>query len=354
MRSLALIAGLLCPVLAWGQEPTRTRRIEVGGFVDVYYAYDFGKPRTLDRVLTTQAARHNEINVNLAHLAASLSEPRVRARLAVQFGTAVQVNSAGEPTIGSTSGPEISRHLQEARVGVRPAPNVWIDAGIYSSYIGAESWISRENPTYSRSLVAEFTPYYLSGLRLSWQASPRLAVQFHVMNGWQKVSEDNGAKALGARIDWSVHPGTEIGATVFAGNEQPSGRSAATRWLHQVIATHRQGRMQWQVEADFGHEAGAQWHGVAVISRVAIANAVWLSGRLETYHDPAGITVAPSGGQGLVATGFSIGLDLGIDGLLWRSELKALDAEAAVFPRDGLPNGSRHSLALISSFALGF
>jgi hypothetical protein len=72
-----------------------TTRVTFGGFVDAYYAWDSSRPATRDRsfaggaLFTTQPARHNEFNVNLAFLDAKLEAPRVHGRLAVQFGTSV-------------------------------------------------------------------------------------------------------------------------------------------------------------------------------------------------------------------------------------------------------------------------
>src|SRR5512146_1349875 len=74
--------------------PDTSVSVAVSGFVDGYYAYDFNHPRTLDRPYTTQAARHDEFNINLAFVAATLDGPRLRGRFAAQFGTSVQANYA--------------------------------------------------------------------------------------------------------------------------------------------------------------------------------------------------------------------------------------------------------------------
>ena len=72
--------------------PDTAVTVAFGGFVDSYYAYDFGRPVNFDRPFTTQAVRHNEFNVNLAYVEAKVSGPRVRGRLALQAGTSVQSN----------------------------------------------------------------------------------------------------------------------------------------------------------------------------------------------------------------------------------------------------------------------
>jgi hypothetical protein len=137
--------------------PDSSVKVTFGGFVDGYYAYDFNRPPQIDRSYTTQPARANEFNINLAFVEAKVDGARVHGRLALQAGTSVQSNYAGEPTIGSVSGSTLSRHIQEAFAGYKVADKLWIDGGIFYSHIGNETWVSRDNWTYSRSFVAGST-----------------------------------------------------------------------------------------------------------------------------------------------------------------------------------------------------
>ncbi|MEI4896533.1 outer membrane beta-barrel protein, partial [Klebsiella pneumoniae] len=83
------------------------------------------------------------------------------------------------------------------------ASKLWIDGGVFFAPFGAENWISRDNWTYTRSLIADNSPYYEAGAKITWQATPTLGLQLHLINGWQNISETNSDKAIGARIDWS-------------------------------------------------------------------------------------------------------------------------------------------------------
>lgn len=345
-----------------------SRHVAWSGFVDSYYAYDFGRPANFDRVLTTQAARHDEFNINLAYIAAALTSDRIRGRIALQAGTSVQANYASEPAVGSLSGATLSRHIQEATAGARLAPSLWIDGGIYFSYIGWEGWISRDNPTYTRSLVAEYTPYYLSGVHLTWQprfgaagsahqpravGSTPLTIQLHVMNGWQNVSENNHGKAVGLRVDWQVSPSFSVGYGNFIGNERPQGTPAATRVFNQVMLKAGWGRLAVQGQADYGREGGHDWYGLVAVGRETVAPIVALSLRVERYSDPHQIIVVTGIPSGLKATGASIGLDVGrTDELLWRTEARALRATSPLFPSRGAPDASRNNLVVVTSLAL--
>ncbi|HMI48132.1 MAG TPA: outer membrane beta-barrel protein, partial [Gemmatimonadaceae bacterium] len=204
--------------------PDTSITVSFGGFVDSYYAYDFGRPVNFDRPFTTQAVRHDEFNVNLAYVEVKVSGPRVRGRLALQAGTSVQSNYAGEPAIGTVSGPSLSRFIQEAVAGYQITPSLWVDGGIFLSHIGMENWASRDNLTYTRSLSFDFTPAYESGVKLTWQATPRLSALLTVVNGWQNISENNHDKGVGARLDYARSPSTTFSYYNFVGNEASSSR----------------------------------------------------------------------------------------------------------------------------------
>lgn len=241
MRSaFALGALLVLPALLAGQAvpatptaaavPDENPKITFGGFVDGYYAFEFNRPATINRAYTTQPARHHEFNINLAFVEARLDAPTSRGRLALQTGTSVQSNYSGEPRNGNISGPDLARLIQEAVVGVKIADNVWIDGGIFLSHIGMEGFISRDNPMYTRSLVADFSPYYESGVKLAWQAAPTVTALFTVVNGWQNISETNGAKSGGVRIDYAPLSSSTFSYFSYIGDE------AADTARHTAVA----------------------------------------------------------------------------------------------------------------------
>jgi Putative beta-barrel porin-2, OmpL-like. bbp2 len=355
-RWLAILAGAALVSTVHAQAADTTTRIAVHGFVDAYYAYDFGRPADRERRFTTQPVRHNEANVNLAWLGMTIERQRVRARVAVQAGTSVQANYAGEPRRGSTSGPDVARFLQEGVVGVRLASTLWIDAGVYLSYIGLESWSSSDNPTYTRSLVADYSPYYLSGAKLTWQPTRRLTAQLHVMNGWQNISENNNSKAVGGRIDYTVSPALTLSYANFFGNEQPDISRSQLRIFNQVMA---KGTLptatDWQLQFDVASEDRSDWYGVVAIARQPLGPRVALVGRLERFSDPDQRIVSTGSPQGFVANGASLGVDVQVDrGVKWRSEFRGTRATAAVYPGAFSSRQHRENALLVTSLSLAF
>jgi len=341
--------------------PDTAVTVSFGGFVDNYYAYDFGRPTNFDRPFTTQAVRHNEFNVNLAYVEARVSGSRVRGRLALQAGTSVQSNYAGEPTIGAVSGPSLSRFIQEAVAGYAITPSLWVDGGIFFSHIGEEGFISRDNLTYTRSLSADYTPYYESGVKLTWQATPRLTALVTVVNGWQNISENNQDKAVGARLDYAPSTSTTISYYDFFGNEAGSGLLRIFNGIGLKSNLAPDFTVQWNF--DYGTQqktlgGHSTWFSSGLIGKLQLKPVAAVSGRVERYQDPDNVLVATPTPTGFKATTASLGLDvspLGNSRVLWRSEWRGTWATTAVFPKRDAPTGtSKSNGLLVTSLALTF
>jgi hypothetical protein len=346
----------LCATWLGAQSRDTTTQITLRGFVDAYYAYDFNRPADADRLFTTQAVRHDEMNVNLAWLGVTVERKKVRARVALQAGTSVQANYAGEPRDGAISGPEVSRFIQEAVAGVRLADKLWVDAGIYYSYLGLENWTSADNPTYTRSLVADYTPYYLSGVKLTWAITPRLTGQVHAVNGWQNISESNRNTAFGARLDYVVSPALTLAYANFVGNERVRGNERAYRIFNQAMAKGiTPGAIEWQGQFDVGQEDSSSWYGAVLIVRRSVTPRVAVVGRVERYSDPDQVLLRTNLADGFVGNGASAGVDVLLDpGVRWRSELRGMRTTNAVFWESSASLASRTNAVLVTSLSFAF
>lgn len=336
--------------------------VSFGAFVDGYYAYDFGRPKNFDRLFTTQAARHNEFNISLGYVEAKLAASRLRGRLALQAGTAVQANYSAEPTIGTVSGPSLSRFIQEAFAGYAITRAVWIDGGIFLSWIGMESFISRDNLTYTRSLSADFTPYYVSGARLTWQPSPSVTALFAIVNGWQNISETNQDKGVGVRVDYTPIAATTVSYYDFFGNEVGSGR---LRVLNGIgLKSNISSTLTIQANFDYGtqekaDEAGhSSWWSSGLTGKLQVSPTMGVSARVERFHDPDQVIVVTGVASAFMSTMASAGLDvapLANSRFLWRSEMRGMWADDSIFPdRSEISGLSRHNYVVVTSLALTF
>ncbi|HYH83538.1 MAG TPA: porin [Longimicrobium sp.] len=345
----AALAALALAAPARAQQADTAARVTFGAFVDGYYAYDFNRPGDHDRAYTTTAQRHDEFAVNMAHVEARYQSPQARGRLALHAGTSVQANYAAEPD--EVAGMQnLLPYLQEAYAGVAVTPTLWIDAGIFFSHIGNESWISAENPTYTRSLPAEFSPYYETGVRASWQAHPSLAVTAVVVNGWQNVSETNHDKAGGLRLDWTASPAVTVSYSNFVGREA----SAATgdqgiRFFNDFTARIAPSSRVLVIPTfDIGTQDGDTWYGASIVGRYFVTPTVAVNGRVERYDDRDGV-LAP----GLRVNGASLGLDVVRGPATWRTEVRGyFGADDAIFP--GHDGAEKSAVAAVTSLSVRF
>ncbi len=370
--ALALVIPLHCG-LAQSTPTDSTPRVTFGAFVDGYFAWDAGRPPSLDRsfaggaLFTTQPARHNEFNVNLAFVEAKLEAPHYRGRLALQTGTSVQSNYSGEPTTGSISGPGLGRLIQEAVVGVQLADNLWVDGGIFYSHMGMESWASRDNPTYTRSLVAEYSPYYQSGVKFTWSPSAQVTAQLDIVNGWQNISENNTGKAAGVRVDFAATPNSTISYYNLFSNEAGS----RLRIFNGIGAKHTSGKLTLLGEFDAGSQSrpsnasgSSTWYGWAAIARVQAAPTVALVARIEAYTDRDQVIIATGtrlagasvvGNPAFRGTGTSVGVDVApYARVLWRTEIRGWQNADAVFPDGTASAPKKQSVFAVTSLALSF
>jgi hypothetical protein len=312
-------------------------RFAFDAVIDVYYSYDSTRPPNRTRPFATEPARHNEFNVGFALARGTYSAERVRASLGLTTGTYADANYAAEP--------QLLKNIFEAFAGVRLADRAWLDAGVLPSHIGFESAITSANATYSRSLIAEFSPYYVTGARVTFEAGERLTAAVLVVNGWQNIRETNDAKAAGVQIQYRPTESLLLNYSNYIGDEAQDGDDRRLRIFHDLYAQAALSESaSITVAFDVGTQEGSEgqqdmtWYGGAVVAAFAVAPRLSLGVRGERYSDPDQAIVSTGTADGLEAWGASVNLDYhAADPVLLRLEGRLQDADAAVFPgRDGL------------------
>ncbi|WP_050977486.1 outer membrane beta-barrel protein [Nitritalea halalkaliphila] len=74
---------------------------------------------------------------------------------------------------------------------------MWLDVGIMPSHIGFESAIGAVCDHLTRSLLAENSPYFLTGARLTYALHPQHTLVLWATNGWQNVQRQPGVQGIG-------------------------------------------------------------------------------------------------------------------------------------------------------------
>lgn len=296
-------------------------------FVDTYYLWDFARPEK--RTFTTQPVRHDQPSLNLAHLGLRLESTRWRSRLALQAGDSVERNATLEP------GKE--KYIQEAYVGYRVTPKTWLDGGIYLGHIGMESWISKDNPTYSRSLMLDYVPYYATGLRLDHALNDHSGLQVHLMQGWQIVSETNRAKSLGLQYRFKHFTYNNFLGDESVYPEEP------TRFRHYHNFIYKIHSLT--LAFDIGQEDNDTWGALAGVWQQVLSGTQSLAYRLEHYFDPRGVNV----GTRFITQSASVNFDQKFERLLWRNELRGFYSEERIYP-----DQKHWDAYVVTSFSISF
>jgi hypothetical protein len=319
----ALVVVITSPSLALGAP---NPPITVGGFVDTYISHDFNHLPTRFRPYTTQPYYTDELALNLGYLDAVLSTDQFHGRLALQYGSSVIANYANEPH-------EFARYLQEAYGGISISDSWKIDAGIFFSHLGLESWISRDDYTPSRSLVADYSPYYQMGVRSIHEVSKQLHLEFHIVRGWQNISDDKDP-CLGTQIAYSPSSTFRLAYNTFVGDED------GTRIFNNIVIKQS---LADDVGVGASFDVGAQnrdgesrawWHGWTIIPYYRINDTYAIAGRVERYDDPHQIMIQTLSGKSFNTTGLSVNLDTTImPNLVWRNEYRVFLSTNDVFPR---------------------
>ena len=148
--------------------------------VDVSYSYSFNNPIDNTVVGSTALARDNEIQLSALHFGGDFTYKNARARIMTQFGTRSIVVPRNDlsPYRGQYQLANVYRYLSEAYVGYHF--NQWhginVDAGMFMSYIGLNSYYQPENWEYQASFTSDNTPWFFNGIRLQIFPSNHLKI----------------------------------------------------------------------------------------------------------------------------------------------------------------------------------
>ncbi len=248
----------------------------------------------------------------------------------------MQANYAAEP--------KDLQKVFEANIGLKLSDqyNLWLDAGVLPSHIGFETAVGAENWTLTRSILADNSPYFETGLRLSytsvdgkWYASGLL------LNGWQRIQrpEGNTMPSFGHQLTYKPNPKITLNSSSFIGNDK-SDKNRKMRYFHNFYG-------QYQLDDHWslitGFDIGAEqrernsnsynvWFTPIVITRYAYSDWLSITARAEYYQDKNGVIVDTGTPSGIRTTSYSANVDFKVStnvGL--RAELRKFHSKDDIF-----------------------
>lgn len=340
-KVLSFLSALLLSAPLLAQDSVATPpRFTWSVFADVYYSYDFNQPQNHEKpFFIYNHKRHNEVALNLGLVQAAYQGEQIRGNLGLQVGNYADYNYAAEPGL--------LKHIYQANVGVRLSRKsaLWIDAGIMPSHIGYESAISKDNWAFTRSLMAENSPYFETGAKLSYTTpNGQWFLSGLVLNGWQRIQriDGNNTPAFGTQLTYTPSAKALFNWSTYVGNEYPD---SAKRWrFFNNFYTVLQPTDKWGITLAFdigseqkapGNEGHSIWYTPNAVVRYTPNDRWAFAARAEYYRDADGVIM---GTPDFKVWGASVNVDRKIgDHCWWRTEFRNLGSPNPLFLRKGTP-----------------
>jgi hypothetical protein len=328
------------------------------GYAEIYYSYDFNKPVDNNKAgFLYSHIRHNEFNLNLGFGKAAYNTENVRANLAIGAGTYMNVNYAAEP--------DVMKNIYEANAGVKLSKkkNLWLDAGIFSSHIGFESAISKDCWTLTRSILAENSPYYEAGAKLTYTSdNNKWVISGMALNGWQRIKrvDGNSLMSFGTQIQFKPNNTTTLNYSTFIGTDRPDS-TRLMRYFHNLYAIFNlSSKLGVTAGFDIGTEQKAKggndmntWYSPVLILKYNINDKWAVAARGEYYEDENGVIISTGTPNGFKTTGFSLNLDYApASNVLVRLEGRSLNSKDEIFIKES--DIKKNDLFITTSIAISF
>lgn len=241
--------------------------------VDANYTHSFNDPIDNTVVGSTALARNNEMQVSAAHMGGDFYFKGARAHIVTQFGTRSTVIPRNDYSVykGQYQLDNVYRYLAEANAGYhfKVLHGINVDAGMFMSYIGLNSYYQVENWEYQASFTSDNTPWFFNGLRVQIFATKKLKIEPWLINGWQSYGMFNHQPGLGGNITWCPNENVKLLTNDYYGADAAglpnrkrfhSDNSLLVRYLNRPKSKGIS-KMAFSLTADLGFEKGGGVNG---------------------------------------------------------------------------------------------
>jgi len=320
--------------------------IDVTGFVDTYYSYNFNKPAGRVNQLHVFDVQHNGIDLALAEVAFEkkpVTGSPVGFRVDLDFGLAADISNSFEP-----GNKEILKNVQQGYVSWLASPKVQIDVGKFVTPIGNELVESKDNWNYTRSIQFGYAiPIYHAGARVALIPSDKFTLTGFLVNGWNNVQDNNNDKTFA--LQFIAKPSAKLtwtGAAMF-GKET----TTDTRSLYDTVLTlSPSSTFSLAANYDHGKDGASTWDALSAYARIQAGSVVAFSPRFEWLNDDDAFMTATS--QKLTSFTLTTEFKLG-GGVLTRIDLRSDHSDVAMFESDSGFKKNQPTLTVGVVYAFG-
>ena len=234
-------------------------------YLDIAYLLDFNFPENHLWRSRTTSNRFNEFAPNMGFLNVrkdTTTDSRWGMELGVQAGYDSK-DFAFLPNEPKVAGSDTLRHVQRANVSyLAPVGNgLTIQAGLFNSLIGYESLYAKDNANYTRSWVADNTPYMMFGVNARYPVNDQLTVAAFIINSYYHLSHPNDQPSYGAQVAYKPTGQLTVTETLYAGPDQSNTSFAFWRFYLNSIVEWKTDELLLALSYDIGTESIANQTG---------------------------------------------------------------------------------------------
>lgn len=307
-------------------------KFTISGYADTYYAWDDDKNGNPIRQFSSTVPYREEFRLNIAQVSLKYNDAKVHGAITLHYGD-----------IPSLNWPSNQQFVQEAYAGFSPSKGLWIDAGYFLTHIGAEGLLPKGNFFNTLALPTYYEPFYQSGVRVSYEFSPKVYGSLHLLNGYNVFADYNKNKSFGVTLGVKPVKNLELIYNNLIGNEISSGSEGKTRMYNNlVIKFSPSSKVDFLLGADLAFQerssltdstaSAIMYSGLAAI-KYKITKKFSASLRGELYNDKNGFLSGAftdnTGKQtGLIAYGVTLGFEVRpVEKAYFRVESRYLSAD---------------------------
>lgn len=328
----------LCIIQSNFAQSDSAKKITYSAYGEMYYSYDFGKPAGHEKPnFLYNHKRHNEVNANLLLLKANIIDKNYRATLGLMAGNYVTYNLSSEPTW--------AQNIYEANIGVKLSKqkNIWVDVGIMPSHIGFESAVSADCWTLTRSMMAENSPYFETGTKISYtNKNEKLTAAFLLLNGWQRIQKPNDIQnpSFGLQVNYKPNNKTTINYSNFIGSDKADSLKAIRTYNNFYVQYEPNKKVGLIVGLDIGTDKYNSsdygiWFSPVAIVRYNISQKMKIAIRGEYFLDKNQTIITTNTINGFQTSGISTNLDYAKnDKVSFRVEGKLYNSKDKIFEKN--------------------
>ncbi|MBK9308198.1 MAG: outer membrane beta-barrel protein [Nitrospira sp.] len=271
-----------------------------GGSIDLSYVIDSNFPENhlWRSKTTTPNVNEPALNMVVGYIRKDATE---RSRWGLEFGLQEGNDTDGlaPPAIPGRDRPidhaNQLQHFSRANISfLVPIRNgLKVTAGLFNSYIGYQSIYSRYNLNYTRTYMADNSPYFIFGLGATYPVNADVQLGFYVINGYNYLSHINNQPSYGTQVVWKLTSRLTLTENLYYGPDQSNTAVEFWRFFSNSIVEWNDGPVIVAAAYDIGTENAAElpghpptvWTAAALFAGWNISGPWSVAFRPEFYWD---------------------------------------------------------------------